>query len=213
MKPLTIIVALISALVLSANAADTANGFHARLFNTTDKGNTGIGVEEPDRANFSGKWKLNEGKSDLGQLAPYATRVLKVEQTDDSISVARTAATFTGEEFTAMETLSFDGKESESNLAGTSKKKASAKWSQDGQTLTITYILLLDFNGQVTEVKGTEALTLSDGGKTLVSQSRSSSSFGDFTTKAVYDLVEDLSFAKTGSDTVFAEFHHAARRS
>ena len=174
MKPLTLAVALISAVVLSANAADTA-------------ANAATGVEGPDRANFSGEWKLNEGKSDLGQLAPYATRIFKVKQTDDSISFARTAPTFTGEEFTAMETLSFDGKESESNLAGTSKKKASAKWSDDGQTLTINYTLLLDFNGQVTEVKGTETLSFSDGGQTLVSQSSSSSSFGDFTTKAVYD--------------------------
>jgi hypothetical protein len=144
-------------------------------------------ISKPDRANFSGEWKLNESKSDLGQLAQWTTRVIKASQKDDSISIARTAPSFTGEDFTSTEILSFDGKESESNLAGESKKKASAKWSEDGQALTITYTVLFDLNGQITEIKGTEALSLSDEGKTLVSQSSSSSTFGDFTTKAVYE--------------------------
>jgi hypothetical protein len=144
-------------------------------------------ISKADRANFSGEWKLNESKSDLGQLAQWTTRVITANQKDDSITFARTAPAYTGEDFTSTETLSFDGKESESNLAGTSKKKASAQWSEDGQTLTITYIVLFDFNGQVTEIKGTEILSLSDEGKTLISQGSSSSSFGDFTTKAVYE--------------------------
>ena len=144
-------------------------------------------TSKPDRANFSGVWKLNEGKSDLGQFASFATRTIKTTQKDDSITIARTAPTFTGEEFTSVETLSFDSKESQSNLYGNSKKKAAAKWSEDGQTLTITYTLLLDFNGQTNEINGTETWALSDGGKTLVSKNNSSSSFGDLSTKAVYE--------------------------
>ena len=35
----------------------------------------------PDRANFSGEWKLDESKSDLGQFANYAPRVIKITQT------------------------------------------------------------------------------------------------------------------------------------
>ena len=144
-------------------------------------------TSKPDRANFSGDWKLNESKSDLGQFASFATRTIKADQKDDSISIARTAPSFNGGDFTTVETLSFDGKESESNLFGNSKKKSSAKWSEDGQSFTITYILILDFNGQTTEVNGTETWTLADGGKTLVLQNNSSSSFGDLTTKAVYE--------------------------
>src|SRR5437667_6392267 len=93
----------------------------------------------PDHANFSGDWKLNEGKSDLGQFGPYAPRKIKVEQKDDGIIISKTAPSFTGEDVTTTETLSFDGKETESTVFGTSKRKASAKWSDDGQTLTITY--------------------------------------------------------------------------
>ena len=57
-----------------------------------------------DRANFSGEWKLNESKSDLGQFASFATRIIKADQKDDSISIARTAPSFNGGDFTTMET-------------------------------------------------------------------------------------------------------------
>jgi len=141
----------------------------------------------PDKANFSGEWKLNETKSDLGQFGPYAPRTIKVQQKADSITISKTAPGFNGEDVTLAETLPFDGKEVESTVFGTSKRKASAKWSDDGQTLTITYNLMLDFNGQTTEIKGTETWTLADGGKTLVSQNNSSSSFGDIQAKGVYE--------------------------
>jgi hypothetical protein len=142
---------------------------------------------KPDHANFSGEWKLNEGKSELGQFANFATRTIKANQTNDSIQIARTAPSFTGEDYTTTETLSYDGKETESSLFGNSKKKASSKWSDDGQSLTITYTLSLDFNGQTTEISGKEKWTLSDGGKTLTLENNSSSSFGDLSTKSVYE--------------------------
>lgn len=141
----------------------------------------------PDKANFSGEWKLNEGKSDLGQFAQFAPRKIKVSQTADSITISKTAPSFNGDDVTLTETLPFDGKEVESTIFGSSKRKASAKWSDDGQTLTITFNIMFDFNGQQTEVKGTETWTLGDGGKTLISQNNSSSSFGDVQAKGVYE--------------------------
>src|SRR5437773_1394780 len=141
----------------------------------------------PDHENFSGDWKLNEGKSDLGQFGPYAPRSIKVNQTADSITISKTAASMSGEDVTISETLSYDGKETKTTVFGTSTRTASAKWSDDGQTLTISYDLMLDFNGQTTEIKGTEAWTLGDGGKTLVSQNNSSSSFGDIQAKGIYE--------------------------
>jgi len=143
--------------------------------------------EGPDHANFSGDWKLNESKSDLGQFAPYAPRTIKVAETGDSITISKTAPGFNGDDVTTTETLSFDGKETKSTIFGTSTRTASSKWSDDGQSLTITYDLLLDFNGQQTDIKGTEVWTLSDEGKTLVSQNNSSSSFGDIQAKGIYE--------------------------
>src|SRR6266498_244887 len=76
----------------------------------------------PDRANFTGEWKLNEGKSDLGQLAPYAPRSIKVTQTADSITITKTAPSFNGEDITISETLSYDGKETKTTVYGTSTR-------------------------------------------------------------------------------------------
>ena len=140
----------------------------------------------PDRANFSGEWKLDEGKSDLQQFANFAPRIIKVTQTADSVTISKTAPGFNGENATTSETLSYDGKQTKTTVFGTSTRTASAKWSDDGQTLTIPYVLMLDFNGQATEIKGTEVLTLADGGATLVSQNNSSSSFGEMQAKGVY---------------------------
>ena len=144
-------------------------------------------TSKADKANFSGDWKLNESKSDLGRMANFATRTIKANQKDDAITISRTAPSFNGDDFTTTETLTFDGKEADSKLFGNSTKKANAKWSDDGQTLTITYTLLLDFNGNTNEIKGTETWSLSDGGKTLTVQNNSSSSFGDLATKSIFE--------------------------
>lgn len=141
-----------------------------------------------DRANFSGSWSLNEGKSEMGQFANIVPRKIKVEQKADSITISKTSTGFDGNEFTVTETLSFDGKETQTTTPpGSSVRKASAKWSADGQTLTITYNLMLDFNGQQTEIKGTETWALSSDGKALSTQNSSSSSFGENPYKGVYE--------------------------
>jgi hypothetical protein len=138
---------------------------------------------------FSGEWKLNESKSEMGQYAPIVPLKIKAEQKADAVAVTKTSPGMDGGgEVTATETLSFDGKQVETNVApGSSKRKASAKWSDDGQTLTITYTLMMDFNGQTTEIKGTETWALSNEGKTLTTTNTSTSSFGENTYKGVYE--------------------------
>jgi hypothetical protein len=139
------------------------------------------------RSNFSGDWKLNESKSDLGQMAQWATRSIKTDQKDNAITISRTAPGFDGGDATTAETLGFDGKEVESTVLGNSKRKASAKWSDDGNTLTVNYVLMLNFDGQTFDVKGNEVWTLSGDGKTLTVQTNAASPQGDITAKAVYD--------------------------
>jgi hypothetical protein len=137
--------------------------------------------------NFSGKWKLNESKSELGQFANFATKTMEAQQTDNAISISRTAASFDGNDVTSKEALTFDGKEAESTVFGESKRKATASWSADGKIFTITYSIMLNFNGETNEIKGKEIWTLSDDGKSLTVKTTSSSSFGDMETKAVYE--------------------------
>jgi len=142
---------------------------------------------KPAKTDFSGKWKLNESKSELGQFADFAPSLIETAQTENAISISRTAKSFDGNEITTKEALTFDGKEAISALFGESKKKSSSGWSEDGKTMTITYTLLLEFNGQSSEVKGKEVWSLGDDGKTMIVKNNSSSSFGDLDTKSVYE--------------------------
>ena len=148
-----------------------------------------LSIISKKNVDFSGEWKLNQNKSEMGQYAPIVPLKIKAEQKADALAITKTSPGFDGSgEVTASETLGFDGKEVETTVTpGNSKRKASAKWSADGQTLTITYTLMLDFNGQATEVKGTETWTLSNEGKTLTTANTSTSSFGENTYKGVYE--------------------------
>lgn len=141
------------------------------------------------KANFSGDWKLNEGKSDFGQRgARFATKELKVEQKDDAISISRTTPSFQGgDDVTNTETLTFDGKEVEGKGFGNSTRKSSLKWADDGQSFTITTNTTMERNGETRTFSGTEAWTLGDEGKSLTVTSVRTTQQGEMTTKAVYD--------------------------
>ena len=140
-------------------------------------------------ADFSGQWTLNESKSEMGQFAMIVPLKIDANDKTDSISITKETPGFDGGGMNKVtEILGFKGKEVESIVPpGNSKRKASAKWSEDGQTLTITYSIMLDFNGETSEVKGTEVWTLVDGGKALTVTSTSSSSFGENAFKGYYE--------------------------
>lgn len=142
-----------------------------------------------DRANFSGDWKLNEGKSDFGQRgARFATKELKVDEKTDAISISRTTPSFQGgDDVTNTETLTFDGKEVEGTGFGNSTRKSSLKWADDDQTFTISTNTTMDRNGQTFSFSAKETWSLGDGGKTLTLTTTRTTQQGDVTTKAVYD--------------------------
>src|SRR5919112_5002409 len=113
-----------------------------------------------DNAKLAGEYTLNESKSELGQFgARMAAKTLKIEQTASDISVSRTNS-FNGEDRTTSEKLAFDGKETESTVFGNSKKKSTAKWSDDGKTFNINSNIAFDANGQTMEIKSTETYKL-----------------------------------------------------
>lgn len=142
-------------------------------------------ISKPDHTNFSGDWKLNEGKSELGDFgARFTPTAIKVDQKADAITIARTRPGFNGgDPTTTTLTLTFDGKETESTGFGGSKSKSTAKWNDD-QTLVISTNTTFERNGQTTEIKGTETWTMKDGSLSIVSVS--SSPRGETTVKAVY---------------------------
>lgn len=140
------------------------------------------------KTDFSGNWALNESKSELGDFGGrFAARKIKVEQKDDAVTIAKTVINMNGEEITNSETLSFDGKTSETTGMFNSKRKSTVKWSDDGQSFTINYTVTFERNGETTEITGKETWSLGADGKTLTLQVSSSSPQGEFSMKAAYD--------------------------
>ena len=138
-----------------------------------------------DRPNFSGDWKLDESKSELGDFGGRVARSLKVEQKDNAITITRTTPGFNGgDPVTSSVTLSYDGKVTDSEGFGGSKRKSTAKWSDDGSTLTVDNTITFERDGQTNEFKSTETWTTKDGLLSVVTHSNSPR--GESTTKAIY---------------------------
>lgn len=141
---------------------------------------------QAQRANFSGDWKLDESKSELGEFGGRVARSVKAEQKEDSITVTITTPGFNGgDPVTRTLTLTYDGKVVESEGFGGSKRKSTAKWSEDGKTLIISNTINFERDGQSFEIKSTENWTITkDGLLSIVTNSTSPR--GDMTTKAIY---------------------------
>ena len=142
-----------------------------------------------EKANFSGSWALNEGKSDFGERgARFATKAIKVEQKGDAITISRTTPSFQGgDDVTTTETLGFDGKEVQGTGFGGSVRKSTLKWAGDEQSFSITSTTTGERNGQSFTFNSTETWTLGDGDKSLIVTAVRSSQQGEVTTKAAYD--------------------------
>ena len=140
--------------------------------------------------NFSGEWKLNESKSELGQFPQFAPKKVTVAATDTAATVMRFSVGQDGQERSSTETLSYNGKETESTVFGTMKKKSVVKWSDDGKTMTVNGVINFERDGQSNEIKVKEDWKLSDDGKTLTIASASSSSFGENAMKMVFDKAQ-----------------------
>ena len=138
-------------------------------------------------ANFSGSWKLNEGKSELGQFGGRgAASKIVVDQKTDAVTISRTATGFDGQEATNTETMS-EGKEVESTVFGSAKRKATLKWAADQQSFTISFTILIERDGQSMEIKGAENWTIAADGKTITLANTVNTPQGEFSTKMVYD--------------------------
>lgn len=139
--------------------------------------------------NFSGDWKLNESKSDLGQFGRGAARSIKVVSSDaNGIVIERTSTNQNGDAVVRKESLTFDGKEAESTGGfGNSKRKAKARWADDGNSMIIDAVTSFERDGQTMEIKQKETWKLSSDGSTLTIEANSSSSFGENAMKLVYE--------------------------
>lgn len=136
--------------------------------------------------NFSGKWTLNESKSDLGEGRFFSASKMAITQEKESITIERTRTGSDGEERTSSETVTLDGKES---ITETENRKttSTATWSDDKTTLTIKSTIEMSRQGETMEINRTQVLTLGEDDKVLNIQSDSSSSRGERSVTLVYD--------------------------
>lgn len=138
------------------------------------------------RTGFSGDWKLDESKSELGDFGARAARSIKTEQKDDAITVTRTTPGFNGgDPVTTTISLPFDGKVVESEGFGGSKRKSTAKWSEDGKTLMINSTMNFERDGESFEIKSTENWTVTTDGLLSIAATTISPR-GESSTKAIY---------------------------
>jgi len=148
----------------------------------------------PDRANFSGEWKLNESKSELGQFPlcifggdRMRSKRMKIAAGADFLTVGVASSYPDGTLVTRQDKLTFDGKESQATYVGTPREKSAARWSDDGQTMIVNSVRSFDPNGETADFKVTEVWKLINGGKSISIQVNSSSISGEHTMKLVYD--------------------------
>lgn len=137
------------------------------------------------RAALSGEWKLDEKKSELGEFARAATSI-KTDQKENAITITKVTPGFNGgDPMTNTITLPFDGKVVESEGFRGSKRKSTAKWSDDGKTLVVNSTMSFERDGQTSEFKSTESWSITKDGQLSVF-TNSNSPRGESTVKAIY---------------------------
>ncbi|WP_372652130.1 hypothetical protein [Draconibacterium sp.] len=130
------------------------------------------------KADFAGSWAYNESKSKMGDSGRrFGGGDFVVKQEANLLSVERS---FNDQSFTSKYTL--DGKESV-NSFGRGESKSTAKWSDDGKSLTI--VTKMNFNG--TERTSTQVWTLNDAKTLSIVSTRQNRDGDDVTTTMVYD--------------------------
>jgi hypothetical protein len=139
-----------------------------------------LGVYSVNAADFSGTWKLNKGKSKLGDQFSMAPSTLIAAQSANDLNVEKHIS-FQDQEMTTKEKYTLDGKESINPGFQDSQKKSVAVWSSDNNSLTITSKISMG-DSDITTV---EVYKLSDGN--LVVESKMSSSFGENSETMVFD--------------------------
>jgi hypothetical protein len=139
-------------------------------------------------ANYTGTWKLNEGKSELGEFgARGVPSKIVIDQKTDGISITASSTNFQGEEVTLTDNL-VEGKEVDGKGSfGNATKKSTLKWAADGLGFTVNVAIKAEFGGQSFEMSGKEVWTQAADGKSITVARNYSTPQGDFATKAVYD--------------------------
>jgi hypothetical protein len=139
------------------------------------------------QSNFSGSWTLNESKSTLGDGPRMSPTSMTINQQEGLISIDLVRPSFDGGDMNLSEKYTLDGKESVNEGMMNSSVKTITTWSDDKKELRFAKIIVFDMNGEIMEMKSTEAWGISDDGKTLTVKSAMTSPMGEINLTLVYD--------------------------
>ena len=133
------------------------------------------------KVSFAGTWTLNEKKSTQPQGGGSYQRMgggtFVITQEENLLTRTRTAQDGT----TRVSKYTLDGKESV-NMTGRGESKSTAKWSEDGKTLTIVSKFTIDGNVRT----ATEVWTLADPKILSIAATRQSQD-GEVKSTMIYD--------------------------
>jgi hypothetical protein len=159
----------------------------------------GISVTQTGRAqsrvNFSGEWKLNQSKSDLGGKFPLCifgndrmrSRTLRITNQKDFLAIDVASSLADGSLTTNQEKLIFDCKETAPTFVGFPRKTSAANWSADGKTMTVFSVRSFDENGKTADFRVTEIWKLVEDGNSISIDVTSQAQNGDHTMKLIYE--------------------------
>lgn len=149
-----------------------------------------------DRAKFSGKWKLNESKSEFDRKFPICifgegdrtlSKTMEIAENRDVLFVTVLRPLPYGGLALSHDTVTFDGKESEATIVGRPREKSSARWSDDGQTMTIYSVKSFNTISEDEDITVTEVWKLINDGNSISVQVNSNSISGGNAMKLIYD--------------------------
>lgn len=130
--------------------------------------------------NFSGNWKLNIDKSDLGPMPPPTSLTVKVDHADPNLkyAVSQTGGPQGDQEYELKYTT--DGKEC-TNTVGPMEAKSVATWAGDDLAINTK----MELNGMQIGIKA--KWLLSADGSTLTQTSHVTTPQGEFDVKQVFE--------------------------
>ena len=132
------------------------------------------------KVNFSGDWKLNESKSELGYGFSIAPKTMTVEHTKKTLDMT-SVNVFDGQEYESKAHYTLDGEVSENIGFGESVTKSTANFDKK------TGVLKIVTNGSTQDMDftWTQIMTMKDGN--LMVNSEASSDMGEMVETFVFE--------------------------
>jgi hypothetical protein len=133
------------------------------------------------KADFSGTWKINREKSQLGDQFSMAPNSIVVEHNKKKMSLQRNSS-WQGQDYSYTDKFTLDGEECENIGMMDMVKKSTVVWNDDKKSLKITTKIEMQDGTDMTIIEN-----LAMDGENLVMETSASSSYGDMSEVFVFD--------------------------